>query len=70
MIKHRDYYEDRLMIASHGSWDKELSSLDIGINIRSNVYTGLIRYESATYHVMQDVISYPHSDNGVYHPST
>ena len=69
MIKHKDYYEDRLMIASHGSWDKELSSLDIGIrNIRSNVYTGLTHYESTTCKVMQSVISYSHGDNGVSRP--
>ncbi len=68
MIKHRDYYEDRLMITSHGSWDKELSSLDVGINIRSNIYTGLTRYESTTCKVMQSVISYSHGDNGVNRP--
>ena len=45
------------MITSHGSWDKELSSLDVGINIRSNIYTGLTRYESTTCKVMQSVIS-------------
>ena len=34
------------MITSHGSWDKELSSLNIGMNIKSNIYTGLTRYEN------------------------
>ena len=50
--------------------DKELSSLDIGMNIRSNIYTGLTRYENTIYNVIQSVISYSYGDSGVCHPST
>ena len=58
------------MITSHGSRIKSYQVLNIGMNIRSNIYTGLTLYENTIYNVMQSVISYSHGDSGVYHPST
>jgi len=45
----------------------EILSLYIGINIRSNIYTGMTNHENTTKYVMKNVIRYSHSDNGVYH---